>query len=120
MPRAGAIVKRGSTVTVSVDGCQLGRGPISNIAHAAVPFLVGRTVTAAWVWAYNHDMLFRARLGPMRDATKPRLYDNYRIMRQSPAAGSKLSRFEGVCGDLACGNPTPLTVWGKQTLPQRA
>ncbi len=113
-PPAGTLVRRGSTVTFSVDGCMLGRGPISNLAQATVPDLVGRRVTAAWIWTYENDMFFEARLPPLRNGDRPRLYDNYRIVRQSPKAGSRLSRFPGVCNGIGCGPPTPLIVWGRQ------
>lgn len=88
-----------------------------------VPKFVGRQVSAAYTWTKGKDLYFAAHLGPLIAGNARHLYENYRVTRQTPAAGTFLTLGRGTRSDDGTSGtflPTPLTVWGTQTTHPRS
>ena len=121
VPMAGKRVARGSVVTLYLS---FGMGrfavPMGRLPSYVVPKLRGGPVSTAYGWARNKRLVFRAYLGPLKAGNARSLFANYRVVRQRPAAGVRLTlgeRGRTAAGKRASFRLTPLTVWGAQQAP---
>jgi hypothetical protein len=120
-PHAGRRVKRGSVVTL-----YLARGPArtldarGRLPRYRVPRLVGGYVNDAYRWVSHKKLIFRAYLAPLKGGSAPGLLANYRVTRQHPAPGARLTLgrpSKGVRGGGQGVRETPLSVWGRPRPP---
>lgn len=123
-PAAGQAVSP-STVVHLKFGCPgCGAGSPSVPRHMPtylVPRFIGQKLAAAWQWVRHKQLYFIAYLGKLTAGNAPSLFDNYRVIRQKPPAGTrlKLGKARRCChGNGGSFKPTPLTVWTTQTASQ--
>ena len=108
-PRAGKSVGRGGIVrlTLGCPRCGAGSpGVPTYLPTYRVPNFVGRGAGAARRWATQNRLDFVAHLGPLTGGDAPNLFDNYRVLRQRPKAGSSLKLGTG---SSCCGAPKELS-----------
>lgn len=113
-PPAGTVVRRGTAVRLAFVRPPRGAASPavpSPLPSAVVPSLVGKRVGAAAAWASRAGLTWEAALGPLVAGAAPLLLDDYRIVRESPKPGTRLSYgVSGPSGFLV----TPLRVRGRQ------
>ena len=90
-PRSGRIVPRGTVVTFDADFCFHSSPVIRPGARGAVvPNLVGRRLSDAIAWAHHAGLYWSVEEAPaLRPSDRPAVFDNYRVRRQSPPAGTR-------------------------------
>lgn len=119
-PRAGQSVPRGGIVrlTLGCPRCGAGSpGVPTFLPTYRVPDFVGARAGAARRWTTQNQLDFVAHLGPLTAGDSANLFDNYRVLRQQPRAGSslKLGTGSSCCGGTQGSfTPTPLIVWGAE------
>ena len=116
-PAAGQDVARDSVVTVRLGYpcCAPSiAAPVKQPSYR-VPNFRGLLASAAEAWVENKTLAFDGRLGRLRGGTAAALFENYRVTRQQPAAGTKL-RFTGRPGAGGVREITPLSIWGTQAV----
>lgn len=118
VPATGRRVRRGSVVVLHLA---------SRPAHPAVARGRPRTLTVArfvaaaastaYSWVRAQKVALTAHLGPLNAGGAPGLLANYRVSRQRPGAGGRLTW--GASGGSARGAPVrvPVTVWAAQPAP---
>jgi hypothetical protein len=119
-PRPGKRVAPGSVVKLTIGCPRCGAGspgvPV-HLRNHRVPRFVGHPASEVTQWLRGKTIDLSAHLGPLHAGDAPRLFDNYRVTRQRPHAGTRLAF--GV-GHKCCGGTggsfriTPLTIWAKQ------
>jgi len=105
-PGSGTMVAPGSVVSiVAADGGHA--FVVSRIRPSAtiVPDLWGMSANDFFAWAGAHAADWAAEVSPLRPSSRPHLWDNYRVARQLPAAGTRLTL------DSGTGFLDPVDVW---------
>lgn len=108
-PRAGARVPAGTVVTIRLRGAPLG-SPAWRPHTVTLRNLVGMQVSDALAWIGGAELFYEVRdIPPLPPSDAARLFDAYRVTRQSPEPGSRLS--PGVLGKSGGFRPTPVILW---------
>lgn len=93
LPKPGSIVLRGTAVSIRSGYCLLETLFGVAKASARVPDFAGRSLARVVDWAGRHRLFWEARKLPELPASnRPRLVDNYRVIRQKPGPGTTLRR----------------------------
>lgn len=105
-------VPRDTVVTINAGGCDQATPAGHNHPARPVPNFVGKTVQTAVLWAHRLEIeWYVTELPPLPPSSAPNLLDNYRVVRQTPAPGTKLQRSVGTAPDTF--RITPLELWGE-------
>jgi hypothetical protein len=123
VPAAGRRVPRGSVVALYLSrNARRPTVPVGRLRKYVVAKFVGGAVSSAYGWVSRRRLDFRAYLGPLKAGGARGLFANYRVTRQRPVAGVRLTLGHGkrpVKGRGGSFRLTPLTVWGAQPVPAR-
>jgi beta-lactam-binding protein with PASTA domain len=93
-PRAGTQVRRGTVVKLTGLRCALASPgtPVLPPPPVVVPDFAGGSLSSAVHWAEGSGLSWEAiDLAPLRPSFRMRLFDNYIVTSQDPAAGSVAS-----------------------------
>jgi hypothetical protein len=105
-PGSGTPVEPGSVVSIAPTG-----GPHLDVVRrepphpTAVPDLTGMSANAFFAWTDGSGADWGAEVSALPPTSRPHLWDNYRVARQLPAAGTRLSV------DSGTGFLEPVEVW---------
>jgi hypothetical protein len=91
-PAPGTMVVPGSVVSfVAGGGPHVDPGRYDAPASMLLPDLRGMSAAAFFVWARDHAAGWGARVAPLPAGSRPHLWDNYRVARQDPPPGTRLT-----------------------------
>ena len=111
-PRAGARVDRGEPVSLLRPFCFRGSIAVPRTLPAArVPSFVGGSAARAVSWADRKELFWRVRLGALRDGDADELLENYTVVSQQPAPGTRLALGTRLRHGF---RPTPLELVARQ------
>jgi len=114
-PHAGTPVPPGTVVTLHLRGGPLG-SPAWRPHAVTVRDLVGMRASDALAWIEDANLFYEVRdIPPLPASDAAHLFDAYRVTRQSPAPGSRLS--PGILGKSGGFRPTPVVLWVSLTSP---
>jgi len=94
VPRAGAMVPRGTVVKLTELRCALASPgtPVPAPPPVTVPDLTTGSLTSAVDWADTSGLFWETRdLAPLGPSWRMRLFDNYTVTAQDPTAGSTVT-----------------------------
>jgi hypothetical protein len=90
-PRSGTMVPSGSVVSIVATG-----GPHLDLVRrdqptaVVLPDLTGKSANAFFAWTDAHGADWILAASALPPSSRPHLWDNYRVARQSPKPGTRL------------------------------
>ena len=76
-----------------------------------MPNFVGGSAARPVRWADGHELFWRVRLGALRDGDADELLENYTVVSQRPAPGTRLALGTPLRHSF---RPTPLEIVARQ------